>query len=248
MKRPPMKKTVTSAVASICDRRSCVRERMSRNVQRIRLSQNMIVKATIKPMTIPSEFVRVVKVLLPEDGGVAVETAVGVAVGVASGLISRIVVRICATCVIAGLMPLSEICIICYLQLQRTRSENGNTIGLIQALVHGNAMRKQNFVPNSDRATTPATNHELPVHSRGDPCGRPVTLWSPWTLVVALGCGAMLPLYKNNIVVIPPARIPTCSGPSSSPLQRSCSCGSSCRFATKALVAATPGRNAASTA
>jgi len=116
-----MKKTVTSAVASICDRRSCVRERMSRNVQIIRLSQNMIVKATIKPMTIPSEFVRVVKVLLPEDGGVAVETAVGVAVGVASGLISRIVVRICATCVIAGLMPLSEICIICYLQLQRTR-------------------------------------------------------------------------------------------------------------------------------
>src|SRR6266550_3640706 len=143
MKRPPMKKTVTSAVASICDRRSCVRERMSRNVQIIRLSQNMIVKATIKPMTIPSEFVRVVKVLLPEDGGVAVETTVGAAVGVASGPIFRIVVRICAICVITGLMPLSEICIICYLQLQRTRSENGNTIGLIQALVHGNAMRKQ---------------------------------------------------------------------------------------------------------
>ena len=94
-------------------------------------------------MTIPSEFVRVVKVLLPEDGGVAVETAVGAAVGVASGPIFRIVVRICAICVITGLMPLSEICIICYLQLQRTRSENGNTIGLIQALVHGNAMRKQ---------------------------------------------------------------------------------------------------------
>src|SRR6266704_3131865 len=141
MKRPPMKKTVTSAVASICDRRSCVRERMSRNVQIIRLSQNMIVKATIKPMTIPSEFVRVVKVLLPEDGGVAVETTVGAAVGVASGPIFRI----CAIYVIAGLMPLSEICIICYLQLQRTRSENGNTIGLIQAFVHGNAMRDKIF-------------------------------------------------------------------------------------------------------
>ena len=100
-----MKNTVTSAVASICDRRSCVRERMSRNVQIIRLSQNMIVKATIKPMTIPSEFVRVVKVLLPEDVGVAVETAVGAAVGVASGPIFKIVVTIC---VIAGLMPLSE--------------------------------------------------------------------------------------------------------------------------------------------
>jgi len=81
---------------------------MSRNVQIIRLSQNMIVKATIKPMTIPSEFVRVVKVLLPEDGGVAVETTVGAAVGVTSGPIFRIVVRICAICVIAGLMPLSE--------------------------------------------------------------------------------------------------------------------------------------------
>ena len=91
-------------------------------------------------MTIPSEFVRVVKVLLPEDGGVAVETAVGAAVGVTSGPIFRIVERTCAICVIAGLMPLSEICIICYLQLQRTRSENGNTIGLIQALVHGNAI------------------------------------------------------------------------------------------------------------
>ena len=63
-------------------------------------------------MTIPSEFVKVVKVLLPEDGGVAVETAVGVAVGVASGLIFRIVVRTCAICVIAGLMPLSEFALI----------------------------------------------------------------------------------------------------------------------------------------
>ena len=88
-----MKKTVTSAVASICDRRSCVRERMSRNVQIIRLSQNMTVNATIKAMTILREFVRVVKVLLPEDGGVAVETAVGAAVGVTSGPILSIVVR-----------------------------------------------------------------------------------------------------------------------------------------------------------
>ena len=88
-----MKKTVTRAVASICDRRSCVRERMSRNVQIIKLSQNMTVNATIKAMTILKEFVRVVKVLLPVDVDVAVETAVGVAVGVASGLILSIVVR-----------------------------------------------------------------------------------------------------------------------------------------------------------
>ena len=59
-------------------------------------------------MTIPSEFVRVVRVLLPEDGGVAVDTTVGAAVGVASGPIFRIVVTICVICVIAGLMPLSE--------------------------------------------------------------------------------------------------------------------------------------------
>ena len=63
-------------------------------------------------MTIPSEFVRVVKVLLPEDGGVAVETAVGAAVGVAIGPIFRIVERTCAICVIAGLMPLSEFALI----------------------------------------------------------------------------------------------------------------------------------------
>src|SRR5436305_15093592 len=106
MKRPPMKKTVTSAVASNCDKKSCVRERMSRNVQIIRLSQNMKVKATIKPMTIPSEFVRAVKVLLPEEVGVG--TTVGAAVGVATGPILSIVVRICVICVIAGLLPLSE--------------------------------------------------------------------------------------------------------------------------------------------
>src|SRR5205085_2893564 len=197
---------------------------------------NMIVKATIKPMTIPSEFVRVVKVLLPEDGGVAVETAVGVAVGVASGLIFRIVVRICATCVIAGLMPLSEICINCYLQLQRTRPENGNTIGLIQALVHGNAIIGE------------CRGDEVP--SAGV-WGVPRNLLFPFFRLrrrQVMSGFQLLPLYKNNIVVIPPARIPTCSGPSSSPLQRSCSCGSSCRFATKALVAAMPGRNAASTA
>jgi len=106
MKRPPIKKTVTSAVASICDKRSCVRERISRNVQIIRLSQNITVKATTKPMTIPSEFVRVVKVLLPEDVGVGV--TVGAAVGVATGAVLSIVVRICAICVIAGLSPLSD--------------------------------------------------------------------------------------------------------------------------------------------
>ena len=72
----------------------------------------MIVKATIKPMTIPSEFVRVVKVLLPEDGGVVVATAVGAAVGVASGPIFNIVVRIWVICVIAGLLPLSEFALI----------------------------------------------------------------------------------------------------------------------------------------
>lgn len=59
-------------------------------------------------MTIPSEFVRVVKVLLPEAVGVVVATAVGVAVGAASGPILSIVVRICVICVIAGLMPPSE--------------------------------------------------------------------------------------------------------------------------------------------
>jgi len=100
-----MKKTVTSKVASICDKRSWVRERMSRNVQIIRLSQNMTVKATTKPMTMPNEFVRVVNVLLPVDGGVAV--GVGEAVGVAAGPIVSIVVRVCATCIISGLTPLS---------------------------------------------------------------------------------------------------------------------------------------------
>src|SRR5712691_3219920 len=67
MKRPPMKKTVTSSVASICDRRSCVRERMSRNVQMMRLSQKITIKATKKPITIPSAFCKVVNKLLPDE-------------------------------------------------------------------------------------------------------------------------------------------------------------------------------------
>lgn len=101
-----MKKTVTRRVARICDKRSCVRERISRNVQIIRLNQNMMVKATIKPMTTPNEFVKVVSVLLVVDVGVAV----GEGVGVASGPILSIVIeRVCATCVISGLTPLSEI-------------------------------------------------------------------------------------------------------------------------------------------
>src|SRR2546421_6306050 len=109
MKRPPIKKTVTNNVASIWDRRSCVRERMSRNVQIIRLSQNMTVKATIKPITMPNEFVKVVNVLLPVGAGVAVAAtvAVGTPVGVATGLVVSIVVSICVICVIAGLTPLS---------------------------------------------------------------------------------------------------------------------------------------------
>ena len=86
-----------------------MRERISRNVHIIRLSQNMTVKATIKPMTIPSELVRVVNVLLPEDVvAVAVAAAVGAAVGVAAGPIVSIVVSICVIDVIAGQTPLSE--------------------------------------------------------------------------------------------------------------------------------------------
>src|SRR5947209_19617683 len=112
MNRPPMKKTVTRRVASICERRSCVRERISRNVQIIKLSQNITVKATIKPITIPSELVIVVNVLLPlddeVDAAVAVAVAAALGVGVpANGLVVSRVVSICVTCVIAGQMPLS---------------------------------------------------------------------------------------------------------------------------------------------
>src|SRR2546422_11601505 len=59
MKRPPMKNTVTNSVARICDRKSCVRERMSRNVQMMRLSQKMTVNATTKPIISPNALLRV---------------------------------------------------------------------------------------------------------------------------------------------------------------------------------------------
>src|SRR5579872_6027473 len=111
MKRPPMKKTVTSKVARICASRSCVRERISRNVQMMRLNQKMTRKATTKPITIPKSFVRVVNVLLVDDV-VVVAVAVGPAVGVAAGAnfitgLEFSIVRICAIFVIIGPTPLS---------------------------------------------------------------------------------------------------------------------------------------------
>src|SRR5258708_10745089 len=54
--------------------------------------------------------------------------------------------------------------------------------------------------------------------------------------------------YKNRIVATSPARTPTWRIFSSSPLQRSCSCCSSCKFATNACEKTRPGRRAASTA
>jgi len=48
-----MKKTVTSSVANTCDKKSCVRDRISRKVQIIRLSQKITIKVTRKPMKIP---------------------------------------------------------------------------------------------------------------------------------------------------------------------------------------------------
>src|SRR6266568_9075627 len=111
MNNPPMKKTVTSKVASTCERRSWVRERISRNVQIIKLSQNITVKATIKPITTPNELVIVVKMLLLLEDvvvAVAVAAALGVGVGAAAVVVS-IVVSICVTCVIARQMPLSGI-------------------------------------------------------------------------------------------------------------------------------------------
>src|SRR5436305_15219044 len=78
MKRPPTKKTATSSVARICVKRSCERERMSRNVQITRLNQKMTTKATVQPMIGPRAFCNE---LIRFD----VEDAVGVAVGVAAG-------------------------------------------------------------------------------------------------------------------------------------------------------------------
>ena len=78
----------------------------------IRLSQNITVKATTKPIITPNEFVIAVNVLLPEEVvavAVAVATAVvGVAVGASCGPVVSIVVSICVICVIAGQMPLSK--------------------------------------------------------------------------------------------------------------------------------------------
>ena len=89
-----------------------MRERISRNVQIIKLSQKITVKATIKPISTPNELVIVVKMLLPLEVvvvaavAVAVAAALGVGAGAAAVVVS-IVVSICVTCVIARLMPLS---------------------------------------------------------------------------------------------------------------------------------------------
>ena len=73
-----MKKMATSRVASICVRKSCERERISRNVQTIKLIQKMTVKATTKPMTMPSTLFKVSNRLLELDVvGVARAVAVG---------------------------------------------------------------------------------------------------------------------------------------------------------------------------
>src|SRR2546430_4003526 len=50
------------------------------------------------------------------------------------------------------------------------------------------------------------------------------------------------------MVLISPERKPTCKGSPSSPLQKSCSCSSSCKFATNARAKSIPGRMLASTA
>src|SRR5205823_1033998 len=138
MNNPPMKKTVTSKVASICERRSCVRERISRNVQIIKLSQNITVKATIKPITTPNEFVIVVKMLLLEDVvvpaavAVAVAAALGVGVAATPAVVLSIVVNICVICVIARQMPLSGMHkMFSFFKLKRLPQANGNKIGLM---------------------------------------------------------------------------------------------------------------------
>src|SRR5579884_3120267 len=81
MKSPPMKKKATSRVASIWVRKSCERERISRNVQTIKLIQKMTINATRKPITIPSTLFNVSSRLLELDV-VGPVTTVGVAVGV----------------------------------------------------------------------------------------------------------------------------------------------------------------------
>src|SRR5438128_8023524 len=67
MKRPAMKKIATSTVAAICYMKSCVRERMSRNVQMIKLIQNITIKATIKPILIPKTLLKVSNKALPVE-------------------------------------------------------------------------------------------------------------------------------------------------------------------------------------
>lgn len=87
-----------------------MRERISRNVQMIRLNQKMAIKATTKPITSPNEFVSVVNVLLVDDAGVAVAVGPTVGVAFAATLISGLelsIVRICAIFVIVGPTPLS---------------------------------------------------------------------------------------------------------------------------------------------
>ena len=79
-----MKKMATSRVASICVRKSCERERISRNVQTIKLIQKMTVKATTKPITMPSTLFKVSSRLLELDV-VGVARAVAVGDGVAVG-------------------------------------------------------------------------------------------------------------------------------------------------------------------
>ncbi len=77
-----MKKTATRSVARIWVKRSCERERMSRNVQITRLNQKMTTKATVQPMIGPRAFCNEVIRFDVED---AVDVAVGVAAGPAAG-------------------------------------------------------------------------------------------------------------------------------------------------------------------
>jgi len=62
-----MKKIATSTVAAICNMKSCVRERISRNVQMIKLIQNITRKATIKPILIPKTLLKVSSKGLPVE-------------------------------------------------------------------------------------------------------------------------------------------------------------------------------------
>jgi hypothetical protein len=101
------------------------------------------------------------------------------------------------------------------------------------------------------------------VYSRVDPCGQPGPPRSTWPAAPLIAsdqypyvgangstwpaCPA-LSTYWNSIVLISPARIPTCRGSLASPFQKNCSCSSSNKFVTKALLASTTDRILASTA